>query len=351
VRIAQYCPLDLTTKGGLQTAVLCLSRALTRLGHEVEVVCQRGEPAAGLPFVSRTAFKPERYDLVHTHAHLCAWPVWLRRRVKRHVHTLHGTTLGLRLACRRPKALLNPQNWRGVAAEAYAAHLADRAIAVSGRARNEAVRLYRVPAWKVSVVYNGYEPAKASPSSATRAQWRRRLALGDGEVMFLFVGRNEDYVKNVRRLLWAYDLTRGQTPRLRVVMAPGGRAAPPGVVATGALSHAEVSELYAAADALVSTSFYEGCSVVIVEAMAAGLTVLATPVGAAPELIEHLSNGVHLAREGRDLPGWMERVAEDAALRRRLGTAGRQAVRRYTWDHIAARTVEVYERTLQGVRQ
>jgi len=56
VRIAQYCPLDLTTKGGLQTAVLCLSRALTRLGHEVEVVCQRGEPAAGLPFVSRTAF-------------------------------------------------------------------------------------------------------------------------------------------------------------------------------------------------------------------------------------------------------------------------------------------------------
>ena len=351
MRIAHYAPFDFAAIGGAQAAVVFLSRALLRLGHQVEIVCHRGAPDLEVPSVPLRTFEPERYDVVHSHAHLCLWSPWFRRRVRCHLHSLHGTTLGLRLACGRPKAIVNPGNWRGVIAEAYAAHLADHVIAVSRRARQDAIRLYGVPGGKVSVIPNGHGATGRSLPAAVRARWRQRLGLSDETVAFLFVGREEDYVKNVRRLLWAYRLVRQTTDHIRLVMAPGGRAAPPGVVATGILSHAEVSELYAAADALVSTSFYEGCSVVIVEAMAAGLTVLATPVGAAPELIEHLSNGVHLAREGRDLPGWMERVAEDAALRRRLGTAGRQAVRRYTWDHIAARTVEVYERTLQEVRQ
>ncbi|PJB73460.1 MAG: hypothetical protein CO096_05855 [Armatimonadetes bacterium CG_4_9_14_3_um_filter_66_14] len=350
MRIAHYAPFDFAAIGGAQAAVVFLSRALLRLGHQVEIVCHRGAPDLEVPSVPLRTFEPERYDVVHSHAHLCLWSPWFRRRVRCHLHSLQGTTLGLRLACGRPKAIVNPGNWRGVIAEAYAAHLADHVIAVSRRARQDAIRLYGVPGGKVSVIPNGHGATGRSLPAAVRARWRQRLGLSDETVAFLFVGREEDYVKNVRCLLWAYRLVRQTTDHIRLVMAPGGRAAPAGVVCTGTLASKELAELYGSVEALVLTSFYEGGSLAVMEALGAGLPVLATPVGNVPEVIDHLVNGIRLAPTGRDLPSWMRRVAADAGLRARLGSAARAAARAYTWDRLAEQTVQAYEQALGRCR-
>jgi glycosyltransferase involved in cell wall biosynthesis len=347
MRIAHYAPLDFTTKGGVQTSVVSLSRAMLRLGHEVEVVALRPDPSAGVPTIPKEAFHRERYDVVNSHAHLCFWSSPARRGVRCHVHTLRGTTLGLRLACRRLRAAANPRNWLGVLSEWRAAHESDRVIALGSAVREEAVRLYRVSRAKMTIVPNGQWTTGVPPTPAARQQWRQRLGLTDKEIVFLFVGRDSDYVKNAPRLVAAYADARLRRRQIRLVMVPGGAQAPAEVVRTGPLGQGELSGLYHAADAVAVVSRYESFCNVLVESMGAGLPCLTTPVGAAPDLIVTGQNGVLLAPDARDLSDWMVRLVDAPAWRRSLGTRAKETVQHLTWDRIAEQTLAVYERALR----
>ncbi len=73
-------------------------------------------------------------------------------------------------------------------------------------------------------------------------------------------------------------------------------------------------------DIFVLPSYAEGLPITILEAMAAGLPIVATAVGAIPEIIEDGKNG-YIIEPGdfRTLADWIVRLAEDEKLRRRLG--------------------------------
>ncbi|MEX0744690.1 MAG: glycosyltransferase family 4 protein [Phycisphaeraceae bacterium] len=95
----------------------------------------------------------------------------------------------------------------------------------------------------------------------------------------------------------------------------------------GYRSSDEVGELLRQTDVFVLPSFAEGVPVVLMEAMATGLPVVATRIAGVAELVTDGVSG-HLVAPG-DAPSLADRVAElldDAALRQRMGEAGRATV-------------------------
>jgi glycosyltransferase involved in cell wall biosynthesis len=101
--------------------------------------------------------------------------------------------------------------------------------------------------------------------------------------------------------------------------------------------------------ALVMCSTYEGFGMVVPEAMALGLAVIATPVGSAATLIRDGETGILVPpRDVERLAVAMERVLDDAPLRARLDAAARDAVRSLTWAESARRTVEVYRAAIES---
>jgi glycosyltransferase involved in cell wall biosynthesis len=112
----------------------------------------------------------------------------------------------------------------------------------------------------------------------------------------------------------------------------------------GALGTPEVAACLAAADVFCLPSFAEGVPVVLMEAMQAGLPVVATRVMGIPELVDEELSGL-LVPPGRSEPlaAALARLAGDAPLRQRLGAAGAQTVReRFDVDDSAARLTELF---------
>lgn len=110
------------------------------------------------------------------------------------------------------------------------------------------------------------------------------------------------------------------------------------VIVHGPLSKEQVAAFYQAADAFVLPSMKEPYGTVYGEAMAYGLPVVGWRAGNLPYLAEHELEGLIL--EPGDLDGLSNallRLANDGALRQRLGAAARQkALQRPTWDETAA---------------
>ena len=79
------------------------------------------------------------------------------------------------------------------------------------------------------------------------------------------------------------------------------------------------------ADVFVFPSLSEGFSVALLEAMAAGLAIVATPAGAAADLLEHGGNALLVpCADAAALADGVERMLDDAPLRQRLGSAAQQ---------------------------
>jgi D-inositol-3-phosphate glycosyltransferase len=120
------------------------------------------------------------------------------------------------------------------------------------------------------------------------------------------------------------------------------------VTFVGRLLRAEISSLFRTADAVVCAAWYEPFGIVPLEAMATGVPVIATAVGGHNDTVIDRFTGLHVAaREPRALAAALRELANDPALRARLGAAGKaRAQQRFTWDRVAAETLKVY-RTLE----
>ena len=117
---------------------------------------------------------------------------------------------------------------------------------------------------------------------------------------------------------------------------------------------ARVPELLPAFDlmALSSVPRSEGMPTVILEAMACGLPVVATDVGAVTELVSHDETGFVVTPLDDDaLAGSIGRLAADAELRRRMGAAGRRRFEEvFQLERLADRHADAYERAVAHAR-
>jgi glycosyltransferase involved in cell wall biosynthesis len=119
-------------------------------------------------------------------------------------------------------------------------------------------------------------------------------------------------------------------------------------VASG-LPDEELAALFASAEVACIPSLYEGFSLPAVEAMASGTPVVASRVGALPEVLGTDGACAELVKPADigELTSALAHLLDDPEKRRRMGDAGRRrAVDVFSWESVAAQTVRVYERAI-----
>ena len=132
-----------------------------------------------------------------------------------------------------------------------------------------------------------------------------------------------------------------ETRRLADQLGLGGR-----VEFTGWLEAERARATLAAATIFVLPSFVEGMPMALLEAMALGLPVIATPVGGVPEIVTHQVDGLLVPPGDVDaLAAAIARLMSEPALRERLGRAAREtAAQRFSLDSAVERLLGIYRR-------
>ncbi|MBN2376544.1 MAG: glycosyltransferase [Sedimentisphaerales bacterium] len=351
MKIAICAPMDLAGSGGVETHILSLAAALRELGVEVSVF---GD-SDGADFCCMDRCRPGDYQIIHTHGcgfsrRFIRWALENRRRADRpaHVHTLHGLSLGYLLAC---GTWFNWRCYSASLAELVMARHAEKVIAVSGNTKRQAQKFFRLGPGKTQVIPNGYNPDKCN--SGNRQAIRSRLGLGSENLVLLFVGRGEDRVKGTALISDAMDELYERHGQVRLLAVPGsGFPEAKWLCRAGRVDHDKIVDYYRAADIFVNASKYEGFPLTIVEAMGAGLAVVAAPVGGITEIVQHEKNGLLLRVDRGDLAEKVELLIADKNLRSYLGQNGRVTAQELTWEKIARRTItEIYEPLLNSAAE
>ena len=113
---------------------------------------------------------------------------------------------------------------------------------------------------------------------------------------------------------------------------------PAGVVCLGQTPRDALLREMSEADVFVFPSLFEGFALVILEAMAAGLPVIATPNTAGPDLIEHEKEGLIVpAGDANALREAMECLLNDPERARSMGRAAHEKAKEYTWERYGER--------------
>jgi len=174
----------------------------------------------------------------------------------------------------------------------------------------------------------------------------------------LYSGRFVDR-KGIRDLFAAIPAVLARYPETRFVLVGGhgtGAAIEVGwlpaelepcrdrIRFTGWLLPEEVAGWYRAADLLVVPSWYEPFGMVVLEGMLHGLPIVATRVGGPASILRHGRTGLLVPpKDPRALAAALLRLIEDPALRRRLGVAAGEEVRRtWLWPRIVEKMAAVY---------
>jgi glycosyltransferase involved in cell wall biosynthesis len=121
----------------------------------------------------------------------------------------------------------------------------------------------------------------------------------------------------------------------------------------GPVANNAIAALHADAGLFVFPSIWqEPFGIPLIEAMAAGLPVIATTSGAFPEIVQHGVTGLLVERGNPEgLADAIARLLADPSLRVRMGAAGRaRAAELFTWDRAVARLVELYDAAMKDRR-
>jgi glycosyltransferase involved in cell wall biosynthesis len=122
------------------------------------------------------------------------------------------------------------------------------------------------------------------------------------------------------------------------------------VVMPGYLEGGELEAAYAAAAAFVLPTWWiEGFPTVIAEAMHAGLPIVTTPIRGMADHLEEGTNALFVPpRDRAALAGAVLRLATDRALRTRMGTANREAVKKFSPATVAREYLAVLQSVVEG---
>ncbi len=199
----------------------------------------------------------------------------------------------------------------------------------------------------------GVDATRFSPTR--RSAERRRAIGGDGAFVFLHVGRLAAE-KGVDRILAAFRRCRDTLGNaVQLVIAGDGpereaiaRQAPDGVTMLGYLDRdRDLPELYASADAFLFSSTTETLGLVILEAMASGLPVVAAPAGGVADHLEHGVNGLaYPAGDIESMSRFLIELATNPAFRDALADGARRTAERLSWDRELDRLDRCYQEVL-----
>jgi glycosyltransferase involved in cell wall biosynthesis len=229
-------------------------------------------------------------------------------------------------------------------------------LTISESTRRDVIRLFGVPAERVTTTYCGVsERFRPVPESEVE-QFRRRHELP--AEFLLFIGTIEPR-KNLAGLVTAYAAYRREVAEPIPLILGGGRGWKDQhvfdlVERLGLREHVrfpgyipgdDLPSWYSAATAFIYPSRYEGFGLPVAEAMACGTPIITSAVSSLPEVVGDAGLLVDPDDE-RALAAAMTRLASDSELRRTLSLAGQERAAQFRWQRMAAETAGVYERVM-----
>ena len=349
-----FVDLEREWRGGQSQAFLTIC-GLREEGHDVTLVAPKGAPltervlSVGIPvrampqvgmrlwaaFATRGLIRREKFDLVHVnepHALTAAW--------------LAGAYRALPMVLSRRIGFPLKKTW---IARARYGSLA-RFLANCADVKESLVRS-GVATERIAIVNEGVEvPALTSQEErlAARKIWQVR------EEGFLF-GCVGVFVpeKGQRHTIGALAILRKQFPQARLLLAGDGACRgqleelarelgqTEAVIFAGFLK--DVKPVYAALDAFVFPSEFEGLGTALQSAMALGLPCVSTARGGLEEVVDNERTVLVAEPDAKEFAAAMMRVIADEQLRKKLGEAGRKEIQeRFSDVRMVRRTIEVY---------
>ncbi len=335
--------------GGAQSVLASLAPGLQAVGYRQHVVClytgntpiaaelrrngirvtdlhmRRKWPLGAIWRLYRL-LRVERPQIVHGwlfHANMLARIVGKSAGVPVVLTSRHSTEIG---GQRREELL------------AWTSSMGDGVIAVSDAVRNAEIHKARANPAHVHTIHNFVDTAQfADPDGTRRGTNRQRLGIDCETFVIGTVGRLQ-VAKGLDVLLNSFASVRQRHPNSRLLLIGDGpvRSQLEGQAAQLQIDDAvtflgdrdDVPELLHTMDIFVLASRWEGFGIVLAEAMAAGVAVVATAVGGIPEVVKDGESGLLVPPDNVPaLASAICRLMDDNDLRTRLAGAGALRVR------------------------
>jgi phosphatidylinositol alpha-mannosyltransferase len=362
LKIAIVSPYGYPHPGGVNEHVRYTYEAMRRLGHDVWIITSKygkqraneghiirlgtgwafpangsvGRVTLGWRFKeqAREVLVEHRFDILHFHEPFVPFlsPTILEASETVNIATFHAF------------GGFSPSYWVG---RHFAGGLASRLhgrIAVSGAARHFISRYFP---GEYRIIPNGVNLerfADAEPYEELR----------DGTLNILFVGRLEER-KGLIHLLKAYQRLRkrhvdarllvvGAGPKLREYRRFVGLRGIRDVEFLGRVSDEEKARYFASADIFCAPATgQESFGIVLLEAMAAGVPIVASDIHGYKNVVQRGAQGLLVEpRKPRALAAALYTLALDPDLRDRMGEAGRARAPEYSWDRVTEQVVAFY---------
>ena len=302
--------ISLLGTGGVERQVLYLADGMIAQGHDVRIMVLRG-PSTNTVFKTRApihllGMTKSPWGILRA--------VWRARRTIRefrpdvvHCHMFHAIIF-IRLlrpfasipylVCTPHQALTSLNQQEGSKKYALTYRLTDRLADLMTNVGEEATRTFltarAVPPGRIRTVHNGYDTERFQPNAEARTRLRKEIGLREGTFMWLAVGRLCD-AKDYPNMIAAFARVTALCPNTMLFIAGDGPLdnACREMIASMHLGEAitllgvrsDIPDLMAAADGYVLSSAWEALPMVIGEAMASGLPVVATACSGVQELL------------------------------------------------------------------
>ncbi len=348
---------------GTEIATYNIARHLSKRGHEVHVITSLDE---GLPresmeqgfYVHRIRWRKIRFvgtisfwfkiflalrninpDIVHSQSIGMGIPGIVAKKLLKKPLLVWGRGIDVYL----PGPLMKPLS-------KLVLRNADAVIALTEDMKREMQKIcYR----DVFVIPNGIDLEKFE--NLSREEARTKLQIKEDEKMVVFVGTLRP-IKGLKYLIKAMNIITRQDTGVKLMLVGDGEERQDlqelvneldlgnQVIFGGRVPNEKVSEYMVASDIFVLPSLSEGFPNVVLEAMAAGLPVVASKVGGLPEIIKDGKNGFLVE------PKNPEQIAEkvmlllrDEELRKRVSRNNKEKAKHYSWDSVVEKLEEIYK--------
>ena len=364
--------------GGIEVAMLELSKSLTRLGHEVTIIngasngaaefriedvkvktidlagtMRRTWDPANLRFARQVAFpfaalaaELSGFDIYHGHFYTSgvAANVLARKYRGVAVNTIHGSYYDIWRYI-EPPIISSMYRLTERTLAPMLARMSKMQIHTGGYFARRVIK-WGAPPDKVVTIHNGFDPHVFKPGVATTDLARERT--------ILFTARRLVEKNGLEYLISAMpDIVAQHDVELVIAGEGPHKQHLKNLVAhlnlqndvsfIGAVPHAKLPQLISASDIVVIPSLMEASSLFLIESMACKRPVVATNVGGIPEILKEGCGMLVSPRDTLALSHAITQLIADQSLRDDLASKAYLTVRgTHTWDKIAQQTENAY---------
>jgi UDP-glucose:(heptosyl)LPS alpha-1,3-glucosyltransferase len=253
----------------------------------------------------------------------------------------------------------NPKSWlhRSIENRQYDPTRCPRVVAVSNMVKRHLEEFHHIPRQQIHVVPNAIDPKRLAVSQpgAVRCAFRNKLGLEPGNLTGLFVGHNFA-LKGLKPLIEALGARQNRNRNSRPIHLLVCGSGEPGPFRRLANRlglkdtihfmgyYPEVETCYWSSDFFVQPTYYDPCSLVVLEALACGLPVITTAQNGASELLTDGVDGYVLTAP--DAQGELVAALDHMANDRQRRTMSEHALRLgqlQTFDVHVARLIAIFE--------